>query len=418
MRHRSATRFAPLLALAALAVAPAGAHAATLPVKATPISTLTGDNRGTMRILLSSGQRKVTRVQTKLVDRKGRRVGSSTSGAFTGQAVVRVRLAKRLTAGTYTLKLSGRAAGASTTQRATRALRFSPGATPGGTAPAATGLRQQTAVVDWSDGKWNGSEVAGFVAPGIGHGEVLCRPNAQWIRFYPNDQGREQTMMNWTYKDWDTFQEFALREAVHNENTGPDFREGINKFGPAEKHSTGFFDGIITDRGVIGAAGGTTTLATPTTLHMEWKWDFSSEGHESCHVAATFTSETTSTERPLARSAQVLWRGDANAAGRDASTVNVPGLGDVTVTCEAGTRGNRTLTVDTPDGADVTTREGSDHPTVGQSIGPVVANLPNNGMLSIDFANGQTLLASSRYKINDPDGGRNFCSIAAQMVQP
>ena len=42
----------------------------------------------------------------------------------------------------------------------------------------------------------------------------------------------------------------------------------------------------------------------------------------------------------------------------DGASVDVPGLGNVALRCEATPSGNRTLTIDTPAGATVTTRDG------------------------------------------------------------
>jgi hypothetical protein len=387
----------------------------TLPVRAAPVSTLAGDNKGNVRIIVRSvGGQKVRNLRATLLSAGGSTVATATvSGSVSTQAIVDLPLARTLAAGKYTLRLTGSAG--STSSSVSLPLVFASGSSGSDPEDQPTGgVLQQKAVVDWSDGKYSGREAAGFVAPGIGHGELVCTPTAQWIRFYPNDQSREVSMMNWTYKDWQGGQEKALREALHTTGTGPDFREGLNKFSPTEKHSTGEFDGIISDRGVIGSSGG--PFAAPTTLHLTWVWDMSDSGHESCHLQATFTTQASGSTKPLARSVQVGWRGDGNAAGRTTSSVAVPGLGTATIRCEPGPSGNRTITFDTPGGATVTTREGSDDASVPQGSGPVTAQLPNNGQLSIAFAGGQTALVSSRWKTNDPDGSQNFCEIAAQVV--
>lgn len=48
---------------------------------------------------------------------------------------------------------------------------------------------------------------------------------------------------------------------------------GLDKFSPAEKTSTGTFEGVISDRGPIGSPGGV-PLAPVTTLSVNWEWDF------------------------------------------------------------------------------------------------------------------------------------------------
>ncbi len=232
----------------------------SLPVRAAPISTLVSDNRNGVKLLLRSVDRQtVSGVRVSLLDAAGATVAQTThAGAFTGQIDVDLPLAGALPAGSYTLRVTGRSAGASSVSE--QKLAFAAGSSDAATTTttATTGLIEQHATVDWSGGAWQGRDVAGFVAPGIGYGEIVCRPDAQWIRFYPNDLGREVSMMNWTYKDWSQNTEKAIREAQHTQYTGKDFREGLNKFGPAEKRSTGEFDGLISDRGAHrrGRAGG------------------------------------------------------------------------------------------------------------------------------------------------------------------
>jgi regulator of protease activity HflC (stomatin/prohibitin superfamily) len=75
----------------------------------------------------------------------------------------------------------------------------------------------------------------------------------------------------------------------------------------------------------------------------------------------------------------------------------------VTAVCQAGPTGDRRLTIDSPVGGKITTREGSDDFSVNQNDGPVQAKLPNNGMLFIQLNSGERILVSSRWKVNDPE---------------
>jgi hypothetical protein len=276
----------------------------------------------------------------------------------------------------------------------------------------------QKVVVDWTAGQWQGRQVGGFIAPGIGFGEIVCSPDQQWIRFYPSNGGREAAMMNWTDKDWGTYREFALREAKYSAGTGPDFREGFNKFGPTEKWSRGSYQGIISDRGPINGPGGV-SLAPPTTLDLDWEWDFSKPAKSRCKVAATFRTETDLSDFPLARSVQVVWRGEANATpANTGDLIDFPDLGEVRLTCEAGPTGVRRLDIDSPVGGRVVTREGSDEVSVPFADGPISARLPNNGMLFIQLNSGERMLVSSRWKVNDPAPEENWCVIAAQVYAP
>jgi len=260
--------------------------------------------------------------------------------------------------------------------------------------------------------------VAGFVVPGIGSGEISCAADQQHVRFYPDDTGREQSMMLWTYKDWGGGIEKAIRESVHTQFSGPSFQEGLNKFSPPEKRSTGRYVGLITDRGVLEAPFGD-GLAPATSIDLRWEWDFSDPARARCHVEAVLRTENgdPTEARPLARTLQVVWRGDANAPGRDRAATGVPGVGTVALTCERGPEGQRSLVVDPAErGGAVTTRQGSDEATVETDRGPLVAPLPNNGQVEIGLFGGATVLVSSRFKVNDPKPGENSCRVAVQVV--
>ena len=71
----------------------------------------------------------------------------------------------------------------------------------------------------------------------------MCRPDAQWIRFFPAERSRDVAMTLWTFRDWEGGSEFAIREPEMTQFTGPDFNEGLNKFTPSEKRSHGSFVG-------------------------------------------------------------------------------------------------------------------------------------------------------------------------------
>jgi hypothetical protein len=399
----------------------------TLPIVASRPSAYAEDYGTKMKIALRSvGGRSIRNVTAELVAGNGAVVGKGTrTGSFTQNADVTLSLTTKLTSGSYRLRVVGRTAYVS--QRLVRteplAFRSAQGATQLGGATAVTtsspdaGLVSQRATVDWGSGAHEGRDTAGFQVPGIGYGEVVCRPNAQWLRLFSGATGHEIAMMNWVHKDWVQFQENALREGVLTQFTGTQVNEGFNKFSPAEKLSTGTFQGIISDRGLFGSAGGPGTA--PTTISLAWSWDFTTQGDERCAVDATFTTEkATSATPPIARSLSLNWRGDDNAAGHDGASVDVPGLGRVDATCAAGVNGTRWVTITGPGGATVTTRQGSDETVVPVGTGPVAVPLPNNGMLQFAFPGGGTLLMSSRWKVNDPKPAQNYCFLAAQAVQP
>lgn len=396
-----------------------GFNPPSLPVKAAPFSTRVNDNVDVVRFALRPIRRSsIGRLRTTLLNANGATVAEQVIPELGNrQTIAELPIAGRLKPGEYRVSLNGEDRETGVTRRSVQHFRFVAG---GGSARPVetTGMMVQKVAVDWSKGRWNGRQVGGFIAPGIGYGEIVCSPDQQWIRFFPSNGGREAAMMTWTWKNWGTWKEKALREAKYAENTGPDFREGFNKFGPTEKWSTGTFQGIISDRGPILGPGGV-ALAGPTTYDLQWEWDFSKPKKSRCHVDATFRTGTDLDQKPLARSVQIVWRGEANASrGNTESNYDFPDLGRVTAVCRPGPTGTRRLVIDSPVGGRVVTREGSDDYSVTQAEGPLIMRLPNNGMLFVQLNSGERILVSSRWKANDPVASRNWCVVAAQIYSP
>lgn len=388
----------------------------SLGLKAIPVSTRIGDNVGKVSFALRPVRRtRVGRTRVSLIGPGGGLISQQVVPSVgSKQVLVELPIKGKLKPRKYRVRLTGEDGRSGDYRTSVQSWRFARG---GGNAKPveATGQLTQKVVVDWSRGKWEGRQVGGFIAPGIGYGEVVCSPGQQWLRFYPSDSGRESAMMTWTYKDWGNWSEKAVREAKFTTGTGPDFREGMNKFGPTEKHSTGSFQGIISDRGPIEGPGGA-RLAAPTTFDLNWVWDFSNPKRARCHVRATFRTQTDQLTDPLARSVQIVWRGESNATSANAiSEVEFPGLGNVQAICEPGPNGTRRLIVDSALGGSVYTREGSEDHRVSQGTGPLVMRLPNNGMLFIQMDNGDRIIVSSRWKVNDPVASKNWCVVAAQI---
>ncbi len=368
-------------------------------------------------------------VRASLVDRADGTVvarGKSRGGGPPAAVVLGV-LDGRLEPGSYAVRVSAKVAGRKGRRAKETRIDFGSrsGSPPGPLYPQlspppvgapGSGAIVEQATVDWRAGQFAGRDQAGFDAPGIGHGQLACRPDTQWLRFFPDDSTRETAMMNWTYKNWETWQENAIREVVAP--TGAEFNEGLNKFGPqSEKVSRGYFVGIISDRLVPGAPGG--PGRPPTTLRLSWAWDFTDPGNERCFVTATFVTERAGEAGNEVRSLTANWRGEADAAGRDHAAVALPGLGTFEVVCQPGSTGDRFLRI-TPEPAvtpaTFTLFQGSDVDIASQSTAPYLKRLPNNGMLTADLGGRGSLIATSRFKTNDPDPSLNFCHIAAQIT--
>ena len=137
----------------------------------------------------------------------------------------------------------------------------------------------------------------------------------------------------------------------------------------------------------------------------------------------------------------VDWNGEANSAGRDTSSVAVPGIGTMKLTCPAaGGNGAHTLVISpsSPAGrrtvATLTTFEqgnSSNQRFTSGDSSPISIPLPNNGMISGAFsiepisggsadAGGlpvADLTMSSFWKDNgDPPGSDDYCHLSAQII--
>lgn len=386
-----------------------------LPLKAMPVSTRVEDNSGFLRLVLRPVKRaRLGPVVVSFRNSAGRLLARKRVGHPDGvEEIVALPLKQPLRPGRrYRVRMVGRKARGGPLLSATRKLVFvADGGAPGGGAEVVGGALIQRAIVSWSGGDPGGSDGAGFVAPGIGYGEIVCRPDAQYVRFFGASGGRETAMMNWTYKDWGGFQEKSLREAVYTTGTGFDFNEGLNKFSPAEKTSTGEFEGVISDRGPIDRPGGQ-PLAPVTTLRLNWEWDFTTQAESRCYAEAVFRTEVEAAAT-AARSVQVVWRGEANAAANGFASVDFPGLGAVSLRCQPGEP--RRVRIESPRGARVITRESSEDSSLAEPAGPAEAILPNNGMVVVEVEGGERVVVASRWKLNDPDPGRNWCFLAGQV---
>ncbi len=388
-----------------------------LPLVASPVSTLTGANAEAVKLVVRPIKRaKLGPIRIsfrtsggKLITRK--RIPSPSKSP----EIVSLPLKKELTPGTYRVRMIGKKKSGGGLLSAKRKIVLTAGGK--GSSTKETGALVQEVTVGWENGNPEGSDTAGFVAPGIGYGEVVCNESTQWIRFFGSAGGRETAMMTWTYKNWGTYFEKSLQEALYTSGTGFDFNEGLNKFSPPEKTSTGTFDGVISDRGPIGGAGGG-ALAPVTTLSLDWEWDFTNPSKARCYVQAIFRTETAQTTFPLARSLQIQWHGEANgnAQANGYRSIEFPGLGPVSIRCEPGEP--RQIRVESSAGAKITTREASEDSSITEGAGPVVANLPNNGMVVLELTSGQRIIVASRWKLNDPNPANNSCSIAGQVSSP
>lgn len=379
--------------------------------------------------LRTVGGRPISGLRARMLDARGATVAQVMRRApFSARARLRFALRSPLAPGRYTLLVTASVRGAAGQGAVAEPIMLEGGppagvpqdpALPPPAATAAPGAVVQQVALDWSAGRWQGSDSAGFSAPGIGDGQLVCRPDTQWIRFFPADRARDVSMMLWTLRDWDGGSELAIREPQMTRFTGPDFNEGLNKFTPSEKRSRGSFVGVVGDG--LPAAGTFGEGRSPTEVRLTWSWDFSDPATARCSVAATLTTQGPGTTGTVARGLSLAWNGaDGVPADTTASTL-VPGLGTVRLRCDAGPQGVRQLVVE-PEvaipGIMLTTYEGSDRSDRMLGNAPYVLPLPNNGLVEATAPGGAPLrlLVASRWKVNDPDPAENSCRLSGIVV--
>ncbi|MDX6705459.1 MAG: hypothetical protein QOI48_1305 [Solirubrobacteraceae bacterium] len=380
--------------------------------------------------LRAAGKRSISNVRARMLDANAKTISQVTRRSpLPARAQLRFALRHPLVAGRYWLIVTasvrgeaGRSVFAETVDlKAVSAsedvVPAAPPAAP--VAPAPPGAVVQHVALDWSAGRWQGSDSAGFFAPGIGDGQIVCRPDTQWVRFFPADRSRDVAMTLWTFRNWDAGSEVALREPEMTQFTGPDFNEGLNKFTPSEKRSHGSFVGIVGDG--LPPAGTFGSWRVPTEIRLTWSWDFTDPADARCSVTATLTSPGPGSAGAVARGLSLAWREETAVPADTTVATPVPGLGTVRLRCDARPEGIRQLVVE-PDatlpGLALTTYEGSDRSDRMLGNAPYTLPLPNSGLVEAATPSGAALrlLVSSRWKVNDPDPAQNFCRVSAIVV--
>lgn len=143
--------------------------------------------------------------------------------------------------------------------------------------------RVQVLNINWQHNP-AGHDKTFFVAPGIGHGEVVCNTRKQWLRFFPDDLSKRANM--WITR---TRGNIVAVKANHLDypNTGKDFQEGMNEV-YGDQEDTGSFTGIISQRPGKGGRGG--PGPSPTTIQMSWHWVFDDQYGPRCYVMGRVTT--------------------------------------------------------------------------------------------------------------------------------
>jgi hypothetical protein len=390
-----------------------------------------GVRNGRLAVMLrATGKRTVSNVRARILDTSAKTIADVTRRSpLRKRERLQFALRRPVAAGRHWLLVSASVHGKAGRGAFAEALDLAAASASGGAAPAEPaptpvppappGAVVQQVALDWSGGRWQGSDSAGFSAPGIGDGQIVCRPDTQWVRFFPSDRSRDVAMTLWTFRDWEGGSEVAIREPEMTQFTGPDFNEGLNKFTPSEKRSHGSFVGIVGDG--LPLAGTFGSWRPPTEIRLSWSWDFSDPAAARCSVTATLTSQGPGSAGAVARGLSLGWREETTVPFDTTIATPVPGLGTVHLRCDARPEGIRRLVVE-PEaalpGLALTTYEGSERSDRMLGSTPYTLLLPNSGLLEAATPSGAPLrlLVASRWKVNDPDPAHNFCRVSAIVV--
>lgn len=321
-----------------------------------------------------------------------------------------------------------------------------------------TGSLYQRLDLRWSGDHWRRAGTVSFQIPGIGTGDVTCRPNTTWIQFVPSDPVAENDM--WTVKRedknglWQTavknarVYRFSTPTSTVPHGTGVSAYEGFNQQKPIETSDSGSLFGLISKRGPLNGPGG--AGVAPTSVHLTWSWSGFGTSSAACHVTAQFITQISGPSRTIlegsggsragrpgpVESFNINWHGVADyaAATQRPNSVEIPGAGVLSGSCEPSGEANLTLTPDagTTPFARVTTYQGEgidnastqDYYTdpVSGDVGPIP--LPVNGEVAMSVwpawnsggAPTATAIVSALRVTNDPDPADDFCEVSVQVV--
>jgi hypothetical protein len=332
----------------------------------------------------------------------------------------------------------------------------------GGRAAAAqsTSSLYQKLTVSWGNDNWVGHSGASFAIPGIGAGQVVCKPNTTWIRMLPADPSAENSMWIVKFETKNGVAQSAVKDvrvykfstptSTVPHGTGPTAYEGFNQRTPIEPASTGSMVGLISKRAALNAPGG--AGVAPTSFQLSWAWTGFGTSAARCNVSATFSTRIVGRSRSVSHgrpselprslspafSFNLNWHGatEAPAAAARLHSLTVPGIGMLAATCQSGIAGESYLTLTPAAGASPFASviayqgEGIDNSVqtdyytdpISGRLGPIP--LPVNGMLvatmlpawqaSSDHA--AQLIVSSVRKTNDPNPAENYCEISTQVL--
>jgi hypothetical protein len=281
------------------------------------------------------------------------------------------------------------------------------------------------------------------VVPGIGRLQAVCKPNDTEIALTPNTRDAETQMWMATYEHKAHGVSVAVKTArVYRwatasddgtGGTGRQTREGLNQSTPVENASSGWMHGVISQRPGRNLAAATAGRPPVTTFDLTWDWGGFRHQRRQQYCDVSIQLQTV-----LGSSAGVDWHGDADAAHGTAQQTGLPRAGTLSLTCQPGAYGDRSVSLALPAGVNPAkawvyeeeiTGEGDEDDHVEttslvadpstRTIGPL--DLPQNGMLRLYYTvNGveTDVLVSSYWVVNNAAHPElDLCEVAAGTFQ-
>ncbi|GEP38695.1 hypothetical protein NPS01_23580 [Nocardioides psychrotolerans] len=296
--------------------------------------------------------------------------------------------------------------------------------------------RVQKVTLKWSGGWKEPVQTTSATIPGIGEVTLVCRPNTTMIRLFATDRSAETQMWLAKHEVKDqrnvvatkTVRIYRYAHAFDDGTggTGSFAHEGLNQVFPIENYSSGYVDGIISQRPGRHQPAAGAPMAPVTSFRLNWYWNgfHHPAEYRFCQFDAVF--KTTFPTR-----LGVNWHGEADAVDNVLQSSRLPSIGQLNVRCgtnDDGGGGIQSISL-VPDVdnasvyAETVTGEGDvdDHvdpfskgfdPETGK-VGPIP--VPRNGMVRLFFSVGgieRRFIASSYYVTNNGNARLNLCELA------
>ncbi|WP_395696069.1 hypothetical protein [Nocardioides sp.] len=308
----------------------------------------------------------------------------------------------------------------------------------GGSAAKRAVQQSKRIVVQWQGYQRNPVYQRTANVPGIGAVDLVCRPNSTMIRLRTANRRSENQMWLAKFETKNGTDRVAVKNvrvytyATAADNgrggTGPQAHEGLNQRWPIEDFEKGTAYGVISSRPGRNRPGGGTMTVPATAFRLTWYWErFAYPGSQYCKMTLALRTDTT-------QQFGLSWHGDAEAATKDFTTVDLGSIGQAQLRCETGRTGDQTVALKTDDPnaymdyeyirGEGLASDRVDHysdldrdPVTGL-LGPV--DLPTNGMMriwwSVNGVKRMWVLSSYMVVNNAKHPELNVCEVAAARL--